>query len=72
MPKIFVKPAVKGAVVRHPEKLSYVLPEDGDFVEESSLWQRKLMHGEIIQCDPPQAVVNNKPAVKPKLNKEGE
>lgn len=66
MPKIFVKPARDGAVVRHPDKLSHRLKPEGEWVEYSIQWQRYLDHGDVIEAVPPEKPAKTeKPAAKP-------
>lgn len=54
MPQIYIKPAVTGQIVRHPEKRAYVIPHEGDYVEDSTEWQRHLRHGDVVLAEPPQ------------------
>lgn len=70
MEKIFVKPAVAGQLIRHPEKLSHAISAGGEWVVNSVLWQRKIMLGEVVIAEP-QEVKQEVKAVK-KLNKEGD
>jgi hypothetical protein len=71
MEQIFVKPAWEGAIVRHPEKLNYVLKQEGEYVNDSIQWQRYLRFGDVVLASPP---AQETPAVeKPskQLNKAG-
>lgn len=56
MEKIFIKPAVRGSIVRHPEKLNYKISQDGEWVNYSVQWQRYLNSGDVVQCEPPAEV----------------
>jgi len=47
MDKIFIKPARAGAIVRHPETMRPLLP-DGEWVVNSTQWQRYLRHGDVV------------------------
>jgi hypothetical protein len=62
MEKIYVKPAVAGAIVRHPEKINFILPPEGAEVVNSSQWQRYLRDGDVVLASPP-AVSANEPKV---------
>lgn len=70
MPKVFVKPAVPGQVVRNPENMRHVLSDEGEFVEHTVLWERKIMQGDVLVSEPPQA--NKQAAKQSKPVKEGE
>jgi hypothetical protein len=52
MEQIFVKPAHAGLIVRHPEKLSHILSEEGEWVRRSTQWDRYIKVGDVIQCEP--------------------
>jgi len=58
MDKIFIKPAKAGAIVRHPETMR-PLAQEGEWVTDSTQWQRYLRHGDIVLAD-------EKPAKKEK------
>jgi trehalose utilization protein len=60
MEQIFVKPAVDGAVIRHPEKVSHVLNSQGEWVVNSIQWQRYIKHGDVVVANPPQEQVSEK------------
>lgn len=54
---MFVKPAARlidGAplVVRDPD-LHDLLPAEGREVPDSMYWQRRLIDGDVVKCDPP-------------------
>lgn len=66
MPKIFIKPAVAGHIVRHPEKMQHVIAQDGEWVESSMAWHRKIAHGDVVLCNPPSEVKPKNPPVKAK------
>jgi hypothetical protein len=71
--QIFIKPAVAGHVIRHPEKMLHKISQDGEWVESNSEWERKLLHGDVVLAEPPQSSKQEtKSAVKQKLNKEGD
>lgn len=50
--KIFIKPAKAGAIVRHPEKLSYIILQEGEWVLDSAQWQRYIKHGDVVLAEP--------------------
>ena len=52
MEKIFVKPAVDGVVIRHPEKIGHKLKLEGEWVVNSIQWQRYIKHGDVIVSQP--------------------
>ncbi len=59
--RVFVKPAA-GLNVRHPEKLHYILPAEGEEVEMSTAWKRLINFGDVT--------VVAAPVVKSKGDKE--
>lgn len=65
---IFVKPAKDGLRVRHPEKLDYIIPKEGTWVNESTEFLRLINHGDLV------VDTNKTPPVdakKTKATKEG-
>jgi len=71
--QIFIKPAVAGHLVRHPEKMLHKISQEGEWVENNPEWERKLLQGEVVLAEPPQASKpETKSAVKQKPNKEGD
>lgn len=71
MALIFIKPAVAGNIVRHPEKLAYTIAQEGEYVEDSNQWQRYLRHGDVVLAEPPQ-IKEEKQTRQKQLSKEGE
>lgn len=74
---IFIKPAVQGHVIRHPEKMQHLISQDGEWVVDSVIWQRKLIQGDVVLAEPPVEVKlevkpESKSAAKQKSNKEGD
>ena len=53
MEQIFVKPARAGLIVRHPEKLSHILDEKGEWVTPSAQWDRYIKVGDVVKAEPP-------------------
>lgn len=73
MAKIFIRPAVHGHIIRHPEKMQHIISQEGEWVEDSMAWQRKLVHGDVVISQPPsekQAATN--PQSKKPTAKEGD
>lgn len=52
MTAIFVKPA-PGGRVRMPERNSVPMPETGAWVERTDFYERLLIGGDVVECDPP-------------------
>ncbi len=72
MEKIFVKPRLEGMVVRHPEKLDYKIPAEGEWVVNSIQWQRYLKHGDVVLAQPPvEEPVKAEKADKPEKQAKG-
>jgi Protein of unknown function (DUF2635). len=78
MTRIFIKPAVAGQIIRHPQKLNYRIKQEGEWVKNSREWERMLLQGDIVLAQPPvvapakQQEKQEKPAVKQKeINKQG-
>lgn len=67
MRRIFVKPSRKGLIVRHPEKMQHVLPEQGEWVNRSTQWLRYISNGSVIEVAPPE--VEAKPSKEIKASK---
>ncbi len=67
MEKIYVKPAKEGTVVRHPEKISHQLAQQGEWVVNSIQWQRYIKHGDVVIAQPP---VEESPAKADKHGKQ--
>ena len=44
--RVFIRPK-KGIIVRHPQKMSYIIPPEGEEVEMSSIWQRYIDAGDV-------------------------
>ena len=53
MAQIFIKPAA-GLKVRHVEKIVSFIPEEGEWVEDNSIWQRRLNEGDVYLAEDPQ------------------
>lgn len=51
--KLFVKPAVAGAVVLQPDRDMKPLPADGDWVPGSFFWHARLLAGDVVEATPP-------------------
>lgn len=47
----FLKPA-DGLKVRNPDRGGHLKPE-GDWVQDSSFWRRRLRDGDVIETTPP-------------------
>ena len=58
MAQIFIKPAA-GLKVRHVERLDYFLPEAGEWVEDHTLWQRRINEGDVLLVDSPEKPQSN-------------
>jgi hypothetical protein len=50
--KIFVKPAVEGALVRQVDRDMRPLPQEGAWVEDSMLWRRLILTGDVVEVEP--------------------
>lgn len=72
MARIYIKPAIAGHIIRHPEKLAYIIPEEGDYVEHTTQWERYLRHGDIVLAEPPSSPLPEKPVNKKLSNTEGD
>lgn len=72
MPQIFIKPKVQGHIIRHPEKRKHIISQEGEWVEDSYEWQRKLIQGDIVECPPPSEEISEKASPKSKSNKGAE
>lgn len=57
MEKIFIKPAVPGNIVRFPTDLKRTLKDDGEWVKDSTDWQRYLRKGDVVMVTPPEQKV---------------
>src|SRR5579885_3316006 len=53
MQKLFLKPAVPGAIVRQPDRDMRPLAQDGEWVQASTFWHLRLLNGDVIEADPP-------------------
>lgn len=53
MERIFVRPAVAGVLVRHPEKLSHVISQDGEWVNRTTQIERYLRVGDLVEATEP-------------------
>lgn len=52
---IFVKPK-EGLRIRHPEKIEYVLPPEGIYINESTALNRMINDGDVVVvANPPQS-----------------
>lgn len=51
--KIYIKPAVPGSIVRYPDRMGKTLPDEGDRVEKTPFWVRRLRDGSVIEAKPP-------------------
>jgi hypothetical protein len=68
---IYVKPAVEGSVIRHPEKINYRIPPEGEWVQDSNQWRRYLRAGDVVLAEPSvadKAQKAEKPADAPKAS----
>jgi hypothetical protein len=52
MPTIYVKPS-PGGRVRMPERNFMPMPEAGAWVPRVDFYERLLIGGDVIECDPP-------------------
>lgn len=52
METVYVKPA-EGARVRQPNRNSRVMPDEGDHVPRNDFYQKLIISGDLIECDPP-------------------
>jgi hypothetical protein len=50
--KLFVKPAVHGALVRQADRDMRPLPPEGAWVEDSMLWRRLILTGDVVEAEP--------------------
>jgi len=50
--KIFVKPAVDDALVRQADRDMRPLPPEGAWVEDSLLWRRLILTGDVVEAEP--------------------
>jgi hypothetical protein len=71
MQKIFIKPRIRGQIIRHPEKMQHIISQDGEWVVDSTLWQRKLLKGDVVITTPPETA-SIKPAAKQKSKQQGD
>lgn len=62
MSKLFVKPAIAGAMVRQPDRDMTPLPQEGAWVADTMFWQRRIMLGDVVEAPPP---VEAAPAPEP-------
>jgi hypothetical protein len=53
--KLFVKPAVEGAVVLQPDRDMAPLPAKGDYVPASFFWHARLLAGDVVETPPPES-----------------
>lgn len=51
--KLYVKPAVEGAVVLQPDRDMARLPAEGGFVPASFFWHARLLAGDVVEATPP-------------------
>ena len=63
MPKIFVKPSHPDLIVKDTATRK-VLAADGEEVEESSFWLRRITDGDVVVVKPPKAQPAAKAAAK--------
>ncbi|MBR0871199.1 DUF2635 domain-containing protein [Bradyrhizobium tropiciagri] len=52
MTSIYVKPS-PGGRVRMPERNSMPMPESGAWVPRIDFYERLLIGGDVVECDPP-------------------
>lgn len=50
--KIFVKPAVDGALVRQADRDMRPLPAEGAWVADTMLWRRLILTGDVVEVEP--------------------
>lgn len=50
--KIFVKPAVDGALVRQADRDMRPLPAEGAWVADTMLWRRLILTGDVVETAP--------------------
>jgi hypothetical protein len=50
--KIFVKPAVEGALVRQVDRDMRPLPQEGAWVVDTMLWRRLILTGDVVEAEP--------------------
>ena len=50
--KIFVKPAVDGAIVRQADRDMRPLPPKGAWVADTMLWRRLILTGDVVEAEP--------------------
>lgn len=60
--EIFVK-AAPGMRIKDPITL-HLLSEQGEYKPHSTFWARRLMDGDVVQCEPPAAPALEQPAVE--------
>ncbi len=53
MSKLFVKPAVEGAMVRQPDRDMTPLSQDGAWVADTMFWRRRILLGDVVEAEPP-------------------
>lgn len=51
MPKIFLKPARAGLLIRFPENPKQILSQEGEYVEEHREWTRKITFGDVVEAE---------------------
>ncbi len=51
MQRVFIKPANAELRIRHPEKLSHVIPVEGEEVTLTTEWQRYIDCGDVVLVD---------------------
>jgi hypothetical protein len=61
MPMIYVKPS-PGGRIRMPERNFIPMPENGAWVSRGDYYERLLIGGDVVICDPP---VDDQPAPEP-------
>jgi hypothetical protein len=57
--KIFIKPAIDGAIVRQIDRDMRPLPPDGDWVADTLHWRRMIRNGDVVEAKPPKPPASN-------------
>lgn len=59
---MYVKPAIKGAVVRDPANPKIPLPAEGRQVPDTTYWHRRVIQGDVIEIEEPAVVAERSDA----------
>lgn len=58
--RIFIKPAVEGAVVYQNDRDMRPLDAAGEWVADTLLWRRLILNGDVVETAPPDEAKSSK------------